>query len=853
MAGRNRVAQFLTLYLLLATSAPTAMAAPIENPERLLVGVYVNGRETQNIDALRSSGEFWISLEDFAEIAGVTLAKRDKTAEFGTPLGKAEIAWDELGQFEGINFISRSLLLKVFNIESAFSALDYALFFDVPWRPGAARASEGKAVPEPEITPSGGALSFLRSYGEYGEEANLTSKRWYADLDVGGRLFGGTWLLGARGRNNYSPRLERYFWNRIYGRSVFRIGANQISVNPLLSSINYDGAQFAFDNAGIEKYTDYASSFGQDSMLSESLPTQVNIVRDDGPPAGIAELRINDRPVAYVRVGLNGHYEFRNIERLQGVFQNVKVLLYRRTINEPPVATLDFTMTMTGQMLSAGELLFRAGGGREKLYYNDPASPQKGSAGFAMARYGLSDWLTLAAAQQEAGARGGESLAGVRMSLGRHFAFSLDAAARDNTNGYYSELRGVGEGWEISLRDVYYGQKFYLNPERPDYDHYLRSFFNVLPYASIGLFARQSRQTSRPADIVYAKPGFSFSPTRSLLLSAMPNMDGDYRIFGHYLHGPYAHATIMYESHLYNATLFLETLGRTSYYLGYDYRDETNKGSVYANIFLLNRDGGGASLQGGASYNHKYPGFFMSLRWIITPGIEIGGDYRNGYRQLSDEKRDQSLQLSLRADFAATGRGLSPVNNSMINFSRGGISGSIYDEEGRKVASEAGIIINGINVAQTVAGGSFYAGDIKPGVYLVEIDEEKLPIEYTPEKRSFLVEVAASAVTRVDFIVKVRYGLAGKISAAQGEPVAEARVIAIDANGETAGSGRSSQFGYYRIDNLATGEYTLNVTHVEGRLLPEPRPSIKIRIERDYIFGQDIVIPQEAGEAGKGE
>ena len=863
---RIRPPRHLLLRLLLAAwaaawlpipllAASSAWAVEIKDPERMLAGIYINRRESQNIDVVKSEGEYWISLDDFAQIAGVSITRKEADAEFSTPIGKTRIGWDELGKSAGADYLSAALLAKYFNIDAQFSALDYALFLDIPWRPGSALAGTVtmQEAPEPEITPSGGALSFIRSYGEYAEELDGKMKLWNEDLALGGRLLGGTWLLGGRGQTRYDPALDRYFWNRVFPRTAVRAGTNYINLNPLLSPRQFTGMQLAYSNAGMEKYTDYSTNLSMDSMIVDSVATPLNIIRDDGPTGGIAELRINDRAVAYARVGLNGHYEFRDISRPQGTFQVIKVLLYKRDIHETPVAVLDFTMAMARQMLMAREILLRAGGGTEKLSSADnPGAEKQGSAGFAEARYGIAHWLTLEAAGQTGVDGKAESLAGARASLGRHFTLSMDAAARGEKKGYYSELSGVGEGWELSLRDVFYEQGFHFNPEQADYDHYLRSLYSLTPWLNIGLFARQSRQTGRPEDITYAKPGLAWSPSPWFSLSAIPNMDGDYRIYSQYLFSIDKRLTAMYEGRIFNAIYHSELSPRQSYLLGHDWRDDKNIGRAFATFFWTVGDGSPSAVQGGVSHNYKYPGFYLLFRWILTPGIEIGAAYHNGYNQYSNERRTSRLQANLRVDLAATSGGFTPVNNSLVNFSRGGISGAYYSQDGEKVPG-AGILINGQKAPQTtIAGGGFYVGNLKPGIYIVEIDEENLPIEYTAVKRSYIVEVGASAVTRVDFQVIARYGAAGMVAWPDGVAVEGALVEAVYPNGAVAGSGYTTQFGYYRIDGLARGEYIFRVAGVGGKPLAEPFPSRTVKIEKDYLFGQDIAIPKEEGAALEG-
>ena len=845
----NKVTRYLIFALLLFILPSFVEAIELTNPSSMLVGVFVNQEEVDSVDILKQENEYWISLDDLAEFTGIRMEKEEGLVKFFTPIGKASLAIDKIGEYEGKLYMSGARLMEVLSVKLLFSRLDFALFLDVPWRPGSPVVGDdnGKHGPvvKPDIRAPAGSLSFIRSNSEYTDEKETeSSDDWSSSLDTGGRILGGSWLLGADGQNGDDPILNRYSWSRVGERSALRIGSNYVDLNTLLQNYNYTGVQWAFDNRGIERYTDFDTNLNLESFLAEDIATQQDIIRDDGPPGGIAELRINDHPIARVRIGLNGHYEFRNVQRTRGGFQTIKIFIYKRSLGEIPMAVLDFTRSVALQTLPEGEFFMRIGAGEMgNSLKSDTHDTNDVAAGFFKGRYGISDRLTFLAIAQNGADDKPESLTGIRLSVGDHWNWAMDIGLSENALAYSSEWHGLDRGWEFRLLNRYFDPGFSGDTEQEEYENYLRSLYQLFPTLKLGLFGRFARSADND-DTSYLKPAIVWKPRSRIMFSAFPNLDGDYLISGYYYYDSYRYFSMFYENNLLTTQINLNETGYLNYKLGYDYNDEHNEDRIYGDTYWYPFEDQHAWLKAGVSNNRKYTGFLIAWNQIVTPGVEYALEYDNSFRLFSNEERKERFYARLRIDFANTGKRLAPADNSLINFARGGISGAIYDLNGNKLELEdVKVRINKRRLKQTGAGASFYISGLKPGVYVVEIDRSSLPIEYVPVQRSFTVEVARLVVTEVNFRVRTEYGIVGKVISSKQQPVPNVKVKVRDITGNRVAAGVTGQFGYYRVDGLAPGEYRLIATHVGDTNIKEPIPSMKVIIVDDYLFDQDITIP----------
>ena len=138
------------------------------------------------------------------------------------------------------------------------------------------------------------------------------------------------------------------------------------------------------------------------------------------------------------------------------------------------------------------------------------------------------------------------------------------------------------------------------------------------------------------------------------------------------------------------------------------------------------------------------------------------------------------------------------------------------------------------------SGGHFFIGRLEPGIHEVELDPTALPIELSPERVQLFAEVAPSASTRVDFVVRLVLGIAGRVTDEAGQPVVGAAVVVVAQDGQEIVRGSTDTFGLYRLDAVTPGHYAVRV--VRGEKILGSRP---VTLAAEYVFNQDVVVPAE--------
>ena len=157
--------------------------------------------------------------------------------------------------------------------------------------------------------------------------------------------------------------------------------------------------------------------------------------------------------------------------------------------------------------------------------------------------------------------------------------------------------------------------------------------------------------------------------------------------------------------------------------------------------------------------------------------------------------------------------------------------------------SDLTILVDGRPRTTTTPSGGFLVSGLKAGIYQVELDAEKLPIELNPERASVTVEVAGGAVTRTDFSVQVAYGLAGRVTGHEGAHLAGVVVELVDESGDAVASAETDRFGLYRMDEVPPGRYVLRLS--TGDLPPEAAapPTLLVEVTDDVLVDQNLTLP----------
>jgi hypothetical protein len=234
-------------------------------------------------------------------------------------------------------------------------------------------------------------------------------------------------------------------------------------------------------------------------------------------------------------------------------------------------------------------------------------------------------------------------------------------------------------------------------------------------------------------------------------------------------------------------------------------------------------------------------GYRFEWRTAILPGLYSQLELRD--EPIATEFFDPGLQLrwTLSVDFAFAGGRPIPGRNEFTNSRAGSIGGGLRLSNGERVKSEGidvvSVLIDGVPHKANVNGGHFFLEDLRPGVYQVALSPEHLPMDLSPQQVTYRVKVAPSATTKVNFMLRYEYGIAGQINDAQARPVAGAVISVFGSSGTAIHSTRTDQYGYYRLSSLEPGAYTIAVVAESGRAVER-----SITIEDAYLFDVDFTV-----------
>jgi hypothetical protein len=835
----------------------TSQAVPTKL-EPLVTGLYVNRKEQGTLNILAAGDEYWLPWTDFLTAVGLPPmpeARGNLTLE--TTIGTIRFDADRLREVDGVRYLSFTQIKNHFGVYPSFNQSLFAVMLRVPWTIGAAEQTIGKELLKPDIEGPDFSVSLIHA------EQTLSSN--FKDIDTplpnfqfGGSGLSGVWAIDAERDwdNQYEP--SRYHWTKVNRQSAIRMGTGRSEGMPLVSSQEFTGVQLGWSNDDIFPYFDRASSFSQDSFM-HSGSSQFRTVEGKGPPAGIAELRVDGRPVARQPVRMDGTFRFDNVQ-MGADFRKTEVLLYERSILEQPVSVLDYSQSIAGRALEPGKLLINGGGGIAGNALTDTYAEQSNSVAFGQLNYGVTNWLTteLAVRNGDAG-NGGDLLAGTIFSTPSAWNASLYAA--QSNDRYAEELRLERNTPEtrLSLAGTLFDQGFQTDSQPRTQRHLLNGSYRPWDFATLSLLGIHEEGGDEDDDNAsFIRPGVSLTPLRGLRMGIMPQYEDDdpyqYEI-GYYRHS--LNGEMRYSEKWINASaswMFSDTM---NFRLSNQFDNESglNRISGYWDWYPTSERN--SIVQMVVSEESGQAGFSLSFHRAATAGFDFSINYRYNMPDVldlditggSDDKENHHfLSCTLSWDFGWTGKRFTAVNRNSLSSTRGGIAGSAAPEDGGEdfTASlrKAGVLINGRKVAQDQQDNSYFVGNLKPGLYQVTLDPTDLPAELNADKKGRIVEVRSGAVTNVDIPVYAEYGIAGQVTGADGNGVAGVMVrVRREGSKEIVAGETTNMFGHYRVDGLRKGTYVVGLeTDADGKLEVVDQRQIALRDR--YEFDVDLRMVQ---------
>lgn len=845
--GRLIALSFLLSGLHSSITAHRVQAAEPGQPEPLLVEVFFNKKSAGDHICYRWNDTYWIPFNLFIQetkLKGEPSKKDGST--YQTTLGVLSFDSAALEPIENIPCISFNQLEKSFYVKGRFVQSVFALALDVPWSPG---KPSGKKASVPEISPDirapSSSLSFLRFEPQVTYEFDGILDREMI-MEAGGRFAGGVWDITFEGDPTERFPPSRYHWTTYNSKTALRVGTGSSDLFSILPGFDFTGVQAGWNNKSILHQLDFERYSDSDAFLSLDR-TQQRTIEGNAPPASIAELRLDGIVVARQRVGLNGRYRFPNV-RMTSDLRKTVVYIYERTLREKPLAIIDYTMSILNRTLPAHEILVRAGGGITGNPLNRTPSEEASWMAFGHLIYGIHNRMTLETGVQFDPENGKpEAFAGTVLSIGGNWGVATYGAWSNNRYSTEYRIEGRGLDWVLSYAGRLTEEGFSKDSQEKQQDHSLRFSTGIIKPFDLLLYGKYNRTGSQPLD-KYLLPGVYWYVIPDLMLSALPNDDRKYRYEANITPTPQSDLSVTYENRVAQADLgydFSRSFqGRALH--SYAFKTGDNVSSLYFDWY----PGGNRYdlIRLGLSHTGNQTGYSVAWNKFVNAGLQLSLQYSynmNNAQQLETEdsfsnlippEARQYIALALTWDIGRSGKRFYPINRTAISHTRGGLAGSlkIMNETNLKSSdiNDVKILLNRRKLGQRQVDGSFFVGNLKPGVYEVGVDAENLPLELNIAKKTTYVEVLNGAVSEIVIPVYAEYSVAGKVTGHDSKAMGDRKVTVKDENGKVIDTALTNLFGYYRTKGLQPGNYTLSVSGKERF----------VTVKDDYLYGIDFTI-----------
>ncbi len=825
--------------------------------EPFLVGVVINGREVGTIDIIEENNTLLIPLETFGDISGFSVNKTNSGIEAKTPLGIIKFSPNVLKQINGLTYVSKEILQQKLDISLELNTADLTLLADLPWR-GGSRQPLTNAQLQPEFFAPNSGLSRIRQEFNLDTTPRSTSLQSYSLL--GGRLAGGSWRVQMNNNFRNQPNLTEYFFYKRSGEFRYQLGRQRVGLHPLVNGLDLTGLQFGYSNLPADYFD---STYSANEILprrSQSVQTFSGRV----PPTSVVRLRVGGVTVAEQQVGFNGIYEFLDVRLPVGQSNEIEVLVFERNNLRAPIDIRTVRINASDLLLPAGGNVQLGGLGfsgnlvQDSLFSDFNSTDEGSLVGFYQLRQGLSNDLTFEGSLQ-AIPNSFQGQAGLVWRLANPVILSASVGNSYDKFGYSANLDVDLDKLEINANSQSLPQKYRTGKESNGerYNHSLEFRYRFDNKLNLGFVARSRKDDSDSND--YILPTFYARPFSNLSLSGRPDIFGDYLFNAFFTpnrstrlsfntYGDAYISDLRYDLNRNYQLSFGTEFGRNDpgrYSVGVGHNSNSLE-KLSWNVGLAYSDGEvgpsvGASMQ-------LIPGLFARLNYDAIPsrGISSGG------------LNDSRLSLSLTSDMSVAGGKMTPASYSGISKERGAVSGKLAVKGGSKGFDLSGSIVRvydtrnkSVGWAKTDSDGNFFVGNLREGVYVVELEPEELPIELAISKTSLVAEVASSGVTRVDFPVRAEYGVAGKVTDASGQPLTQVRIELVTNTGTRVLSGTTDQFGLYRLDGVPVGKYTLQVSPQDALNSNDTLPKRQVEINNKFVYNQNLQLPVSAAAKKK--
>jgi len=823
--------------------------------ERLLVGFYINNRLEKEDTVFRAEKEYWIPLSLFLEKTGLKEERREGTIAFyPTNIGVISFNTALLKEFDAVSCISFSDLNTIFLASPEFNQSLFAVMLTIPWSAG---SQKKMSIRTADVLAPDRSISFIGIEASTDYDFNSAVNR-NLQIAIGGRAFRGVWNITAQTESGLAFTPSRYNWTTFNNNLALRFGTGYSGSYSLIGSSNITGVQIGWNNHSIMRQLDAGQDNASELFLNIDA-SQLRTIEGNGPPASIAELRFDGEVFQRRRIGLDGKFYFDNV-RMSTDLRKTEVYIYLRSINEKPVKVIDFSQSVGSRALPQGELLIRGGVGKTGNLLNQQERTGSADAAFGNLLYGLHRRVTLEAAMQlNPVAQTSDLLVGTIFSPGANWNAALYGARSNERNAADLRVESHYLRWSAAYWGTMRQAQFGYDTQEKDINHLFR--WSASPWRQVGvqIIAHQQRR-SDSLITRYVLPAVSLYPISRLTLTATPDDFQNYRYEAGIRIGDYNTLRTIYQGDIISFDYQRNFSQHFNVRLLNDYNRiyKNNISNLVLNWYPRNNTNDLIE----TAFSRSASSFGVAGSWTryINTGLRLALQYTYRMNTVANitmgdvasgviiPETQKNVALSLSWDLGWSNRGLFPINRNAVTLTRGAIAGSLdIGNETKLSASDINnisILLNGRQMQQQQIDGSFFIGSLKPGIYNVSVDPEKLPIELAVDQKERKVEVKSGAVTALTIPVYAEFGIAGFVGDSSGNGVGNVLLEVSGKDGKSVVKTTTNEFGYYRADTLRNGTYKITALSVGGRPIANSLP-IDIAIKDDFLFdvNMTIVVP----------
>ncbi len=804
-------------------------------PTQLLVGFSVNGKEIQNIDAIKTDAGYAMPYDLFIQSIGIQPTEKGGDLLFDTPIGKAQLHKRQLISYKGTKYIPLPDL-KALGIAAKFQPSTYAVELHFPWDKNSSateasrkkdKAKEDKGI---DYYPQFFGANELSISGGWSQEKDDYGSSRQQQLTIGssGSAAGGVWgaklMYNQNSHTSSKTEIDNAYWATAGKHTALRVGINQPSYD-VGNSSQFTGAIFAYSTQSIDRHLKSSDSHSE-QLLQDSDQDYRTISGRDGPAGGVAELRINGRGIARVRVALDKRYEFKNLEvsQLRENKHQVEIALYEYESAGKPLKVIPYHLGRRQANVATGELLLEAGIGRLGNQFNKETRSDNSDNNYhyAYGEYGLTNHIALRLGTSQSTERA--TVMGANIVLHQSLNWDVSALEYRDEKRYRSEL--AYERNKLAL-DYHY-EYLQTDAGAKEHKHSLSGNFRPSERWNFYVNAEHNEYNDKPDEDYFSA---SVSAQLTPHLSARLSRDSD----DEYSYG------IDWDLSAWNSDINLSGDNDSNdISIGYSISEDTDIGLDVTKYYreyptfrrLYAKHQFNEDNQFFASYSRRgsQSGFQLDWQYKVNKGIDVHVGYRknNLTADISDDDDNTKSNTDDSTGFySEAGRGDSHYAYIGFEMNLSNTSSGWYFSpynsggNGRILAdiTTDGIPLNDSDIilkldrhrvkAERLADGKYLIDNIKPGVYQLRLDDRNLPIEYSAnDLPKPMVKVANAANTVVPYHLTKSLGVSGKIENYNSNESNEVLVEVYQGDKKIT-EAWSNVFGYYQISGLKPATYQI--------------------------------------------